>query len=156
MNKCVMAVKAALISPEMLVVLMALFWLLNVPEFLSSATDAASTAPQAVKYVSLIPAGVLVWSITEAKSILFPAEDAKGVLVSWPRYGELRQRVVIGLLFNLTFAVMATFLWVAPSYLSEPREVILTGMSILGSVVCASTLLTASLTVRAIAKNANT
>lgn len=147
--------RGAVISPEMVVAIAAAYMLVYTPEIMVKAANVVSKAPEAVKYMALLPAGVLVWSISEAKSILLPGEDRRALLVKWPRYGDLRDRVIIGLLFQCVFTAASFMGWVYSPSLVIPKSLVLVSMGVIGSAICAATLLLASLTVRGILKREN-
>jgi len=148
--------RGAFVSPEMIVIAVALYMLVDTPEMVVRTANAIAAGPDVVKYIALLPAGVLIWSIPEAKSILLPGEDTKALLLNWPRYSYLKSRVVTGLVFQLLFATVAFFAWAYSPSFSVPKSFVAASMSVIGSLICGATFVLASITVRGIVKRVST
>lgn len=149
------ALRGLIVSPEMLVVVTAAYLVIDTPNLFTRVSNAIATGPDAVKYLALLPAGVLAWSVTEAKSILLPREDTKALLQNWPRYPDLKARVGIGLGFQLLFALATFCAWVYSPTFENPKSFVVAGMSVVGSLVCSASFLMASIAARGITKRAS-
>lgn len=148
--------REAIISPEFLVVIVAVYLVLNPPAVVTTLATVVAGGPAAVKYLALLPSGTFVWCIAEARSILLPSEDTKALLQRWPRFPDLKARVIMGLVFEAVFALAAFVAWVYSPTLSVPLAFVVATMGVVGSIVGASTFFLASVTVRAITKRACT
>lgn len=148
-------VRSVLVSPEMLIITIAAYLILDTPDFMARIAIALAEGPDAVRYIALIPAAVFVWSIAEAKSILLPGEDTKALLQNWSRYPDLKGRVAIGLCFQFIFAFAALSMWVYSPKLDDPKSFVVAGMSVIGCLVCGSTFLMAAIAARGMTKRAN-
>ena len=148
-------IRGTLISPEMVVILIAAYLLMNTPKIVLRTATVIAAGPEAVKYIALLPAGVLVWCLSEAKSILLPSEDTKAILLNWPRYINLKFRVTSGLIFQLLFALASFSAWAYSPTFSAPKSLIIAVMSVIGSLICSATFFFASISIREILKRAN-
>jgi len=131
--------RRVVVSPEFLVVVLAVWVLFAEPQWLGSVTKILAGAPEGVKYLSLVPVAVAAWSLQQSKAILFPAEDIKGILQQWPKFQKLKERVIIGILFQAVFCTLGVGAWIISPSLSNGTAVIVMGMSIAGALVGAST-----------------
>jgi len=131
--------RRAVVSPEFLIVFLAVWVLFAEPQWLGSVTKILAGAPEGVKYISILPVAVATWSLQQSKAILFPAEDLKGILQQWPKFQKLKERVIIGLLFQAVFCMLGIGAWIISPSLSNGTAVIVMGMSIVGALVGAST-----------------
>jgi len=147
--------RGAVFSPEMVVLLTAIYLFVDDPDIVSRSASIVAAGPEAIKFVALVPAAVLVWCISEAKSILLPEEDIKAILIQWPRYSELKSRVVSGLFFQLLFAIGSFLAWAYSPTFSSSRGFSVMCMSVMGSFVGASTFFLAAVTLRGIMKRAS-
>lgn len=148
--------RGAIVAPEFLVVVVAVYLILKPPSVVTVLAAVVAGGPAAVKYLALLPSGIFFWCIAEARSILLPPEDTKALLQRWPRFSELKARVITGLVFEAVFAIVAFIAWVYSPTLSRPLAFVVATMGVVGSVVGASTFFLASVTVRAITKRACT
>jgi hypothetical protein len=146
--------RGAIVSPEFLVFVVAIYLVLNPPAVLARLAIAVAGGPAAVKYLALLPSGIFVWCVAEARSILLPSEDTKALLQKWSRFPDLKARVITGLVFEATFTLSAFIAWVYSPTLSVTLAFIVAAMGVVGSVVGASTFFLASVTVRSITKRA--
>ncbi|WP_065089111.1 hypothetical protein [Acidihalobacter prosperus] len=144
------------VSPEMLIIAVAAYLIINTPDSIRRISSAFAAGPDAVKYLALLPAAIFGWSITEAKSILLPAEDTKALLQNWPRYPDLKGRVAIGLCFQLLFALAAFSVWVYSPKFDDPKSFVVAVLSVAGSLISGSTFLMASIAVRGTTKRGST
>jgi multisubunit Na+/H+ antiporter MnhF subunit len=148
--------RGAIISPEFLIFVAVVYLVLNPPSVVDRLAAVVAGGPAAVKYIALLPSCIFVWCIAEAKSILLPSEDTKALLQRWPRFPDLKARVITGLIYQAIFAIGAFVAWIYSPTLNIPLAFVLAIMGVFGSVVGASTLFLASVAVRAITKRACT
>lgn len=144
------------VSPEMLIIAVATYLVIDTPDSIRRISIGIAAGPDVVKYLALLPAAILVWSITEAKSILLPGEDKKALLQNWPRYPDLKGRVAIGLCFQFLFALAAFSVWIYSPKFDDPKSFVVAGMSLVGCLVSGSTFLMASITARGMTKRGST
>lgn len=145
-------IRRTIISPEFLVVLLALWLLWVEPEWLNGVAKVVSTAPDGVKYLSLLPVAVGVWCLQQSRVILFPQEDAKGLFQEWPKFKKLKERVFIGLTYQVIFCTLSIGAWVFFPSLNSGIVMIVMGMSILGAIFGAVTFYMASIKASEITK----
>ena len=150
------ALRGLFVSPEMLIIAVAIYLITDMPRSIAQISNAIAEGSDAVKYLALLPAAILVWSINEAKSILLPDEDKKALLQHWPRYPDLKSRVAVGLCFQLFFALATFSAWIYSPKFDDPRSFAVATMSVAGCLVGGATFLIASIAVRGIAKRGST
>jgi hypothetical protein len=148
--------RGAIISPEFLVFIAAVYLVINPPSAIAGLAAMVASGPTAVKYISLLPSCIFVWCLAEGRSILLPSEDTKALLQRWSRFSDLKARVITGLIYEAIFAVGAFVAWIYSPNLSIPLAFVVATMGVVGSVVGASTFFLASITVRTITKHACT
>ena len=145
-------VRRVIISPEFLVMILAILFLVSEPRWLDGITEVLSGAPEGVKYLSLITVAVAIWCLQQSKAILVPSEDSKGILQQWPKFQSLKKRVFIGLFFQAVFCALGIGAWIASPSLSNGSAVIVMGMSIVGALFGAATFYLAGIMAAEITK----
>lgn len=154
MGRVSRCIRGAIISPEFLIFVAAVYLVLNPPSVVARLAAVVAGGPAAVKYIALLPSCIFVWCLAEGRSILLPSEDTKALLQRWPRFPDLIARVITGLIYEAIFAVTAFVAWIYSPTLSIPSAFVVATMGVVGSVVGASTFFLASVTVRTITKRA--
>ncbi len=145
-------IRRTIVSPEFLIALIAL-WIFTVePAWLIEVAKVLSTAPDGVKYLSLVPVAVAVWCLQQSKIILFPSEDTKGLIQEWPKFKKLKERVFIGLTYQAIFCTLGIGAWVVSPSLNNGIAIIIIGMSIMGALFGAVTFYLATIMASEITK----
>lgn len=155
MGSLASALRGAIISPEMLVVSVTAYLVINTPASLAHISRAIAAGPEAVKYLALAPVGIAVWCVAESKAVLLPTEDRKAMLQAWPRYPDLKYRIAVGLCFQALFALAAFSAWVYSPTFANPKSLIVASMGVFGSLFVGATFLMASIYVRGVTKRAS-
>ncbi|GEM_PF-4193087 len=145
-------IRRTVISPEFLVTIFAILIIILKPNFLLLISKALSEAPDGVKYIALVPVGITFWCLKQSKTILFPSEDAQGLLQNWPNFRYLKTRVLIGIVYQGFFCVSGVLVWITVPKFDNYWSVVVIGMAIIGSVVGAATFYLASLNVAEMTK----
>jgi len=140
------------ISPEFLVVALALWVMYEEPQWLTGVSNALSAAPDGVKYLAVVPVAVAAWCIQQSRAILFPPEDSKGLLQEWPKFKKLKERVLIGLAYQVVFCTLGIGAWVVSPNLSNGTSIIVMAMAIVGSLFGAITFFLAGIMASEITK----
>jgi hypothetical protein len=107
------------VSPEFLVVALGLWVMYEEPQWLTGVSNALSTAPDGVKYLALVPVAIATWCIQQTKYILFPSEDSKGILQEWPKFRKLKERILIGLAYQVCFCALGISAWVVSVFVNK-------------------------------------
>ena len=148
--------KRLIISPEFLVIIVALVVLYLRPEQLSGFANSFYHSSEAVKYIALLPVAVLVWSLRRSQLILFPDADEDGKLQKWPRFRDLKVAVFVGLIYQFGFGIVSIIVWIELSEENILMQMIILISAILGSIISAGTFYLASIMVmETLKKNAN-
>jgi len=71
-----------------------------------SAADRLAESSDAIKYLSLLPMGILVWTFRHARSMLFPDADSRSILQRWENYQTFRDIVAVGVFYSIVFAMI--------------------------------------------------
>jgi len=145
-----------IISPEFVVILVATSLICTEPAWLIEISNKLHSVPDGVRYIAIIPVGVFVWCIQQSRVILFPAEDTKGILLEWPKFNALKNRVLLGILFQLVFSISSLGAWFMSPSFDNPTAVVVLVMAIVGSLVCAGTFYLASMVASEITKKYST
>jgi hypothetical protein len=87
-----------------------------------------------LKYVALLPAGILVWNLALMRKIRFPERDSKKILQNWTGYYKLRVILDVALFYSVLFAVTGASIWITVTLFSPEICVLV----LLGSFVGAS------------------
>ena len=138
--------KRLIISPEFLVIIVAVVVLYLRPEQLSGFANSF--------YHSSV--AVLVWSLRRSQLILFPDADEDGKLQKWPRFRDLKVAVFVGLIYQFGFGIVSIIVWIELSEENILMQMIILISAILGSIISAGTFYLASIMVmETLKKNAN-
>ena len=103
-----------------------------------------------LKYLALITVAILIWSLKQSYIILFPKEDTKKLLQSWPKYFLLKDRIFIGIAFQLFFCISAISYLITPVDQSPLILIALFPTSLIGSPLGAATLFLSTITINEI------
>lgn len=139
--------RAFFISPEFLISVAGLALCLLFPAWFVWLSERIGRQSDVLKYAWLLPAGLVAYDLTVAKSILLPDADKQTILQSWARYWELKCGVAVGLFYGLVFAVAGIitmmFDWNSPA--AHQSAVLMT--SVVGAVTVSATLFFANIKV---------
>lgn len=135
--------RAILISPELLVTVigagLCYFW----PEWFIWLSRRIGQEAELLKYIGLLPAGLVAYDLTITKDVLLPAADKRNILQGWPRYHEFKATVFSGIFYACIFAVggiaALLFDWKAPA----PYQSAVLVIALAGSLTVAATLFNA-------------
>lgn len=139
-------------SPEFVVASLAILALQVEPVWLSQVSKVFASAPDGVKYIALVPVGIALWCVQQSRIILFPQEDTKGLLQEWPKFIELKTRVLIGLIYQGVFSILGITAWFIAPKLDSGTSTVVMGMAVVGSLTGAVTFYLASLMATEITK----
>lgn len=103
---------AILVSPELLVALVVWALLLHFPGAFSEIGTKLVSDSENWKYVTVVPTGLFVWSVTLFGDIRNPVDkEANRLLYAWPHYGLLVGRLYVALALSGVAAAVAVALW---------------------------------------------
>ena len=97
--------------------------------------------PNALKYISLIPVGILGLTLKDFKHILQPDHQAKIKLLQWPGYWSLKVGYFGALIYQVIFALIGLSVWLIYIDRLSVYFVVALVISIIGSAVSYWTLL---------------
>ena len=138
----------ALISPELLVLLLAVACGALFGSHIATAMQSTAVSDAHLRFVIAAPISLLLLGLNGAKEILFPDTANRHVLHTWPDYPLLQDTYYIGLAYLLIFTAIAAGFYISPI---SPKSAFGTPMlsaSVLGSIVSYATLFHAKNTVR--------
>lgn len=148
--KMIFAARVIVISPEMVILLMA--WLL-VANFESSTNSLAASLDvneDLVQYLIFLPLGLIGWIAKEAKDLIFADAEHAKQLVNWPDYWRLKVTIVIAFAFAVVFLLMAAIPWLSKSGISTGNGLVLFVAGIVGTVTVATSVYFAHISVKEI------
>jgi hypothetical protein len=105
MKRCGAILRCVFVAPEFLIVLCGASLLVFFPAPFTWLTGRIGGQAELLKYFGLLPAGLVVYDSTLAKSILLPDADKRRVLQSWELHWEFKCAVVVGLVYGFCFAL---------------------------------------------------
>jgi hypothetical protein len=101
-----------LVSPETLWVLLGYLVSRVFRRQLQYIAEQFSIDAEFQKYLMLLPVGLFVWTINEARNLLVEDREAARILVAWPEYWKIKAHVCVALLYGLIFACASLVPWV--------------------------------------------
>ena len=124
------------ISLEFVVILLCVYIGLAQLDALRALVSYVNINGDPLKYVALLPAGILVWNLSLLRKIRFPERDAKKILQKWEGYYTLRIILDVALFYSVTFAITGASTWITPMFFSpEIRILVLLGSFIGAAIV---------------------
>jgi hypothetical protein len=109
---------------------------------------------EVLKYLMLLPVGLAVWVINEAKLILQEDVETVKILIHWPDYWMLKTHTWVSLAYAIVFAVMSLIPWAAKSGISTGHGMLLFLTSIAGQFCLAISVYAARIRVKEIIAHA--
>ena len=122
------------------------------PDFVITVSKMLDSAPNGAEYIAIIPVGLFIWCIRQSRVILFPSEDAKGILQEWPTFHVLKTRALLGIFYQVVFCISSVSIWIISPNFNNPTAVVVLAMAIIGSLIGAGTFYFASMMVSEITK----
>ncbi len=98
-------VRSFVISLEFVVSIGGVMWFLLFPDWFLWLSQRVGQQSDVLKYMGLLPAGLVAYSLKVSKSVLFPGGDKRSILQGWPRYWELKCGVSVGMIYSLVFSL---------------------------------------------------
>src|SRR4051812_40949665 len=141
-------VRTLLVSVESLVIFLGLAtWILR-PNWLNDAASAVRPNDELLKFLVLLPIGLLVWIANEIRSLLHDDKETTKLLIRWPQYWKLKIHVWISLLYAVIFMVLSTAPWVSGAGVTVAWGLLLFTGGTVGQLVVASGVYLARLRVK--------
>lgn len=140
--------RVLLISGEAFAVMLgALAWLQFRPLLEAIAGDLRPNE-ELLKFLILLPVGLLVWISSEIRSLLYEDKETTRLLMGLPDYQRLKMHVWVSLAYALTFTVVSLAPWVAGSGVTTAWGLLLFVGSALGQLTVASSVYLARLRIK--------
>jgi hypothetical protein len=105
MKRCGAILRSVFAGPEFLIMVVGVALLMFWPNPLTWLSGRIGSQAELLKYVGLLPAGLVVYDATLAKSMLLPEADKQRILQSWELHWEFKCAVVVGLVYGFFFAI---------------------------------------------------
>lgn len=138
------------ISLEFVVILVSSYLFLEQENRLIHVLSLLAINAEAVKYLALLPAGILVWNVTILRKIRFPERDKKYQLQNWPSYFKLQIVLDVALIYSIIFSILGALSWITPSAFPSETVFLIQMTSLVGSAIVALSCLGAELTINEI------
>ena len=103
---------AVFVSPEFLIVAIFLGLYEIRPVWFHLLGVRLSRSPEAIKWVSLAPAGVLVFALSCAKDTFLPKAPKPEILAGWSDFWVLKNRILIGLAYVFGTVCITVGIWI--------------------------------------------
>lgn len=140
--------RVALISLEALVLVVALLVWAYFKAELTSAAGGIAASSDVLKFLLLLPLGLVAWVGTEVRHLLHEDKETTRLLTAWPDYWRLKVHVFVALVYSLFFAALSIAPWLLQSGISGPGGLLLFVTSLLGQLVVVATVYAARLSVK--------
>jgi hypothetical protein len=141
-----------LISPEVLAIVATFAAFEFFGEPLQSLASRLKDRQEPIKWLSLLPVGLLINLVRDRSSLLFPKGAKAQLFQEWPLYWMLPNRYFISVVMTLACAVTTVVFWVFAVDLSIASNLGIFIGAILVSVIASSTHFIATFTLRRILK----
>jgi len=147
MKKLLEILRFFFVSPEFVLILLAIVLYKYFNDFIFNFTEPLRKNSEAIRYLSLMPAGLAVWIFTKGKSLLFPEKDKKEILHNWPDYWKLRLGFDVSLFYSGLFVLTGFISWVLDWSIKDSLPVMMSLTSVLGSAIVCYTVYKSQITV---------
>jgi hypothetical protein len=104
---------AIFVSPEFFIIALCFAGYQITPSWFELLGSGLSRSAEALKWLSLAPAAVLVFALKSAKETLLPTTVQAEILAQWPEFWVVKNRVLVGLLYVFVTACMTVGLWIS-------------------------------------------
>jgi succinate dehydrogenase/fumarate reductase cytochrome b subunit len=138
----------ALISPELLILLLAVVGNVLFGPRIASALRASSVSEAQLQFLIGAPIACFLLALKDVKEVLFPDATNRRLLHDWSDYPVLQGTCYIGLAYLLLFMSLAAAFYIFPISPKSALGAPTLAASILGSIVSYSTIFHAKNTVR--------
>lgn len=96
-------------------------------------TANAVLTDEKIKWIALLPAGIMALVFKDSSSLLFPDKDTKEIITDFPDYGILRNLIASILLYSVVFAAMGAFAWFLNPAKDTSRVVLTLAAAVIGA-----------------------
>jgi hypothetical protein len=135
MKKILFTLKVFFVSFEFLVISLCLLSLLNYPQEIKNIASQIESNNEILKFLAIIPIGIFVWIIKEARELLFPGEKINNILHEWPEYWKLRIHFNVALFYSFIFLALGLSVWIFGLDINNEIGFVLLIVSIIGSFI---------------------
>ncbi len=138
------------ISFEFLIVVIS-FFLANVyGETVSAFVKEIQINDEALKWLMLLPAGLLGWSFMQTQSLLFPDGEFSKILHKWPSYWKLKIHCVVGLIYAVLFLIVGLLPLFTKDGMNTGAGFIMFFCGVIGESIVALSIYSAQISVKEI------
>ena len=102
----------AVVSPEFLLICIAIALSTWAPGFLMRAGSSLKSNKEAFQWLSIACVGVLVFSLRWTHEILVPKHEQDAVLADWPGFYIVKNRTLIGVCYVIAGTCVAIAIWI--------------------------------------------
>lgn len=113
------------ISIEFLFIITMMFFFLRFPDALLTIDRTIQASSEAAKYLPGAVIGLMIFSVKTGNEILFPGNSKDKILVEWPMYARLKDRVYCGLMYCVLSAAGSIIYLTSPSFISRTTQIAL-------------------------------
>lgn len=148
--KIIYVARVIFVSFEMTILLACWLLISNFESDTNNLAAALNINEELVKYLILLPIGLIGWIVKEAKDLVFAdAENAKQ-LINWPDYWKLKVHIYVGLIFAVVFFIISAIPWLSKNGISNGKGLVLFIAGLMGTVWVAASIYFAQISVKEI------
>ena len=133
MKRCLDLIRTIVVSFEFVVILLwsiALIGQISLPASIS-ANDMLTD--EKIKWLALVPAGLMAVIFKDSSSLLFPNKDEQNLITGFADFWVLRNMLSATLFYSVVFAALGVFGWTLDATKDASRLIFTLGAALIGS-----------------------
>jgi len=138
------------ISFEFLIVVISILLSSVYGEIVSTFIRELQINDEVLKWLMFVPAGLICWSFSEAKLLLFPDGELSKILHKWPDYRKLKIHFWVALIYAVLFLVIGFLPLFIKEGLNTATGFIMFFCGIAGELMVALSIYSAQISVKEI------
>lgn len=111
MIRVIYYIRTFFISVEVLALLLSLAIYLYWEDGLRVVFESKQLNQDALKWLTLVPVSIAVWTLKEARDVIFPDERSAKTLSKWPSYWKLKAHFYVGINFCVLLVMPCILIW---------------------------------------------
>lgn len=135
MKVAVEYLRSIFISVEFAVLILCFYVAWAHPPVVAKMNSLIAKGADPIKWLSAVPAAVLVWSMGTVRKLRFPEKDRKSLLQNWPEYWKLCVVVNVALGFALLFTAAGLFPWLLSTTIGDDYRSLFLFGSLSGALI---------------------
>ena len=136
MKKIAEFLRLFLVSPECAILLGGFLLEIQFGKDIAQLITGSDPPDEIVKHLALLPAAAAGWMFFSGRALIFPENDTKRLLQSWPEYWKLRIGFDVSIIYSMIFGVLGVVAWAMDWKSGRSTPYVSLATSLLGSGIC--------------------